>query len=108
MSTLDITQLETIPVNRSELRAQQSALLRKAKGRTVLLVRAPSSGGEEKYVLDKKYFDEILNQLQSIAETLGITMDKRLFHQILSAAETLEEDLKSGKLHSLEEAFAED
>ena len=60
------------------------------------------------YVPDRGYLDEILQQLQSLAETLDITADRRLFHQILAAADTLDEDLKSGKLHSIEEAFAED
>lgn len=60
------------------------------------------------YVPDKGYFDEILQRFQSIEETLDITADRRLFHQILAATDTLDEDLKSGKLHSIEEAFAED
>ena len=35
-------------------------------------------------------------------------MDRRLFQQILTAAETLEGDLRSGKLHSLKAVFGED
>jgi hypothetical protein len=34
-------------------------------------------------------------------------MDRRLFNQILAAEDALEEDLRSGKLHSVEDAFAE-
>jgi hypothetical protein len=47
-------------------------------------------------------------KLESLAETLEIALDRKLFNQILAAADTLEEDLRLGKLHSLEDAFAED
>jgi len=35
-------------------------------------------------------------------------MDRKLFNQILATADSLEEDVRQGKLHSLEEAFPED
>ena len=96
-----------IEVNRSELRQNQSALLRRAQGSSVLLIKA-NDESEEKVVLDKKYFDEIRQQLEAVVETLEITMDGKLFKQILAAADTLDEDLRLGKLHSLEDAFAEE
>ena len=43
--------------------------------------------------------------VRSLAETLEIAADRRLFMQILKAAATLEEDVRVGKLHSFEEAF---
>ena len=63
---------------------------------------------EERVVLDKQYFDEIHKKLENLVETLEIALDRKLFNQILAAADTLEEDLRLGKLHSLEDAFAED
>jgi hypothetical protein len=36
---------------------------------------------------------------------MEIMADRRLFDQIMSASETVERDLKQGKLHSFEEAF---
>ena len=63
---------------------------------------------EEKVVLDKQYFDEIRRKLDAVVETLEIAMDRKLFNQILAAADTLDEDLRLGKLHSLEDAFAEE
>ena len=51
---------------------------------------------------------ELRKKLESVIETLEITMDRKLFNQILATADTLEEDLRLGKLHSLEEAFGED
>ena len=53
-------------------------------------------------------FEEIRRRLESLVETLEIAMDRKLFNQIMAAADTLEEDLRLGKLHSLEDAFAEE
>jgi hypothetical protein len=107
MSATALTKAKMIEVNRSELRQNQSALLRRAQGSSVLLIKA-NDESEEKVVLDKKYFDEIRQQLEAVVETLEITMDGKLFKQILAAADTLDEDLRLGKLHSLEDAFAEE
>jgi len=50
----------------------------------------------------------IRSKLESRFETLEVAMDQKLFNQILAAANTLEKDLRCGKLRSLEDAFAED
>jgi len=107
MAVLALTKPNEIRVKRSELRDKQKEILNKAKGRTVLIVSG-SGAGEEKMVLDKKYFDEVLGKLRSTVETLEIAMDKRLFTQIMKAAQTLDDDLRRGKLHSMDEAFAEE
>ena len=106
MSALALTKAKMIEVNRSELRQNQSALLKRARGREVLLIKA-NDAEDEKVVLDRQYFDQIRRQLESVLETLEIAMDRKLFNQILAAADTLEEDLRSGKLHSLEDVFGE-
>jgi hypothetical protein len=93
-------------VKRSELRQNQSATLRLARGRNVVVISAHHEE-DEKLLLDKKYFDELLQRLRSVVETLEITSDQKFFKQILSAAENLEENAQRGKLHSFEEAFGE-
>jgi hypothetical protein len=98
--------LEEIEVNRSQLRQNQSALLKKARGRTVVVVTARSED-EEKCVVDRKYFEQILERLRTAIETLEITTDPKLFGQILRAGETVNEDMRLGKLRSFEEAFGE-
>ena len=104
MSALTSPRIEK--VNRSKLRQNQKATLQKAKGRTVLLI--PARGQEqERLVLDRKYFEEILGGLRAAVETLEITMDQRLFRQVLAAARTLEGDVRRGKLRSIEEVFGE-
>src|ERR1700674_4443575 len=102
-----LTQAEMLEVNRSDLRQNQSRWLKKARGQRVLLVKS-NDKEDEKIVLDKQYFDELRGKLESVVETLEIAMDRKLFNQILAAADTLDEDLRLGKLHSLEDAFAED
>ena len=100
---------EKIIVKRSELRQNQSRLLGKAKGRTVLVIDGPTEGDEnKKYVLDKAYFDDLLKRYSSLLETLEITVDRTLFNQIMAVAGSLEEDLRRGRLHSFEEAFGEE
>jgi hypothetical protein len=98
---------EPIRVNRSELRQHQSSLLRKAKGDQVLLITAPNRD-DEKYIMDRARFDQVLEELRSFIETLEITMDLRLFNQILASADMLDENLRLGKLHSIDEAFADE
>jgi hypothetical protein len=107
MSATDLAKTEMIEVNRTELRQNQSKLLRRARGTKVLLIKA-NDESEEKVVLDKQYFDQMRQKLEAVVETLEIAMDRKLFDQILAAADTLDEDLRLGKLHSLEDAFAED
>jgi hypothetical protein len=107
MATKLLGKTKVLEVNRTDLRQHQSRWLKKARGQHVLLIKSNDTE-QEKVVLDRRYFEEIRRNLESLVETLEITMDRRLFNQILAAADTLEEDLRLGKLHSLEEAFAED
>jgi hypothetical protein len=104
MAVLSRLEPKTTEVNRSELRQDQSAILKKAVREHVIVVRA-SSRDEEKYIVDKQYFDELLANLRSAIETLEITTDARLFSNLLKAADTIDEDLRLGKLHTFEEAF---
>jgi len=107
MSTQRSIGPERVKVNRSELRRNQSRIFRRAKGRTIIQVTGWSEE-DEKYVVDKRYFDDLLQKLRATVETLEITMDPKLFAQILRAADTIDEHARLGKLHSFEEAFGED
>jgi len=63
---------------------------------------------DEKLLMDKKYFDDIVQKLRAVIETLDIMSDQKLFRQIVGVAATLEEDTRLGRLHSFEEAFGEE
>jgi hypothetical protein len=103
MSFRTLTNPSTLKVGRSELRQNQSSIFDKAKGNTVVIVT--SSGEADKCVLDKEYFEKLVSQLKSAAETLEITCDPKLLSKILAVSKTIDEDIRLGKLHSFEEAF---
>ncbi len=98
---------ETVEVNRSQLRQNQSRVFREARGSKVVAVKGRHPE-DEKYVVDKKYFDELLRRLRAALETLEITADARLFQQILKAGKTVDDDLRRGRLDSFEEAFGQE
>lgn len=95
-----------VPVSRTEFRENQREFLKKAKGSTVLVITGNSE--DEKLVLDKEYFDEIMGRLKASVETLEIAMDKKLLANIMSAASSLSEEVRNGKLLSIDEVFLEE
>ncbi len=107
MSPLALTRPERRKVNRSELRQKQSATLRLARGTQVVVISATHEE-DEKLLLDKKYFEELVQRLRSTIETLEITSNQKLSNQILRSIENLEENTRLGKLHSFAEAFGEE
>lgn len=107
MSAMALTRPERKIVNRTELRQKQSATLRMARGNQVVLISATHEE-DEKLLMDKKYFDDIVEKLRAVVETLDIMSDQKLFKQIVGVAATLEEDTRLGRLHSFEEAFGEE
>jgi hypothetical protein len=81
-------------------RKHQNKLLKNVKGRTVLVLRVPGEGDEDKDGSDEAYFQGLLKRNSARSKTLEITLDRKLFNQILAAADTLEKDVRSGKLHT--------
>jgi hypothetical protein len=107
MATRTLKQPRAVRVNRSDLRQKQRETLNQAKQNTVVVISA-ADAEDEKLLVDKKYFDELVQRMHSLVETLEIMADQKLFAQILSAAPSLREDAKRGKLHSFEEVFKND
>ena len=97
---------KVVRVNRTEFRQNQREILNKAKGSTVVAITGDNEG--EKFVLDKKYYDEIVKRLKASVETLEIAMDKKMLANIMSAASTLSDDVREGKLLSMDEVFSEE
>jgi hypothetical protein len=93
-----------LKVHRSELRQNQSQIFRRATGRNIVQVCGRGTA-DEKYLVDKAYFDGAIEELKSAIETLQVMADQRLFQQVLRAGATLDDDIRLGRLHSLEEAF---
>ena len=107
MATKTLIRPRAVRVNRSDLRQKQRETLNQAKQNTVVVISA-TDPQDEKLLVDKKYFDELVQRMHSLVETLEIMADQKLFAQILSVAPTLREDAKRGKLHSFEEVFGND
>ncbi len=107
MKTLRLAGPDRIRVNRSQLRQNQSKLFRQARGRRIIEVTGWDEE-EEKYVVDKRYFDNLLKKLRAAVETLEITADPKMFAQLLRAAETIDGNARLGRLHSFTEAFGEE
>jgi hypothetical protein len=70
----------------------------------VICARDPE---DEKLLVDKKYFAELVRRMHSLAETIEIMADQKLFAKILGAASTLRQDAKRGKLYSFEKVLNE-
>ena len=87
-------------VTRSQLRQNQRTVLKKAVGKHIVVVSAQRSE-DEKYIVDKRYFDAIIRQHRSAIETLKIAADPELFNSLLEVAATIDDDLRSGRLESL-------
>jgi hypothetical protein len=107
MTALALTRLKTVRINRTELRDNLRAKLDQAQDCTIIEISAPNDE-DERVLLDKKYFDKIMQQLRAVIETLDIMSDQKLFKQIVGVAQTLEEDTRLGRLHSFDEAFGEE
>ena len=106
MSPLALLKPTEHRVNRSKLRQAQSSVLKRASGHTVIVVE--NRGADDtKCILDKNYFDALLEQLNMAFETLEITTDVNLFNRLLKTAGTLEEDTRLGKLYSVKDVFGE-
>ncbi len=97
----------TVKINRSQFRQKQSAVLKRARGRTVVVVTSRGEGGQ-KCVLDREYFEEIMEKFRNAMETLEIMSDTKLFTRLLRTARTLDDDVRLGRLRSLEEAFGQE
>jgi hypothetical protein len=95
-----------VSVKQSDFAAGQRTALRKAKGRTVIVLTAPTEE-DAKCVLDKGYFEAMLREMRSLEETLEIMTDKKLYQRLLRSSKTLKQDARAGRLHSMEEALRE-
>jgi hypothetical protein len=70
---------------------------RKTKGRAVTLVENRQS--EPKYFIDKAFFDSIIKENESIKATFEILADHELTSHLMKLAETIDGDVRSGKIH---------
>ena len=63
---------------------------------------------ESKYLVDKEWLDAVMREREAILATLEILADRELTARLLKLAETIDEDVQAGRLHTMEEVFEED
>jgi hypothetical protein len=87
-----------------QLRRRLRERLREVKNNRVLLVQ--NRRQKEKYVVDKAWLDKLMAERESVLATLEILSDTALTNRLLALAKTFDGDVESGRLYSMEDAFA--
>jgi hypothetical protein len=106
MQTQALLKPHRVSVKQSDFAPSERTTLRKAKGRTVVVLTAQAEE-DAKCVLDKGYFEEMLREMRSLEETLEIMADKKLYQRLMRSSKTLKQDARAGRLHSMEEVLRE-
>jgi len=93
-------------VSATEFRDHTKDYLKKAKGDNVVLVENRRQG--PKYIVDKDWLDNLMRDLRSTMATLEILADRDLTERLLKVSKTLGEDLRAGRLYTMEEVFGDE
>ena len=65
------------------------------------------AGLDPKYFVDKDWLDAVIREMESIRATNEILADRELTAHLLQLADTIDDDVRSGKMHlnSMEDMF---
>ena len=92
-------------VSATSLCGRLKSYMKAAKGGKVVLIK--NSRQESKYLVDKEWLDAVMRERESILATLEILADRDLTARLLKLAETIDEDVSHGRLHTMEEVFGQ-
>jgi len=92
-------------VSATSLRGRLKTYMKAAKGGKVVLIE--NRRQESKYLVDKEWLDTVMRERESILATLEVLADRELTSRLLKLAETIDEDVSGGRLHTMEEVFGE-
>ncbi len=90
-------------VSATDFRDSLRECLRAARGEAVVLVE--NRRHEAKYLVDKNWLDELIRQQQTILATLEVLADRELTERLLKTAETVDADVRAGRLKTMAEVF---
>jgi PHD/YefM family antitoxin component YafN of YafNO toxin-antitoxin module len=90
-------------VSASEFRDHFRDYAEKARGDKVVLVE--NRRREPKYLVDKIWFDALMRERESVLATLEILADRNLTNRLLRLAQTIDADVRAGRLHTIEDVF---
>jgi hypothetical protein len=92
-------------VSATSLRGRLKTYMKAAKGGKVVLIE--NRRQDAKYLVDRAWLDALISERESILATLEILADRELTDRLVKLAESIDEDVRAGRLHSMEEVFGE-
>jgi len=90
-------------ISATKLRAHFRRYAKEATHKKVILIR--NRRQEAKYLMDKEWFDKIIREHECVLATLEVLADPELTHRLLNLGKTINNDVRRGRLHSMEEVF---
>jgi len=103
---MEATKVVTVKkVSATTLRGGLKGHMKQARGGKVLLIE--NRRQDSKYLVDKDWLDALMRERESILATLEILADRELTTRLLKLAETVDEDVRAGRLHTIETLFGE-
>jgi hypothetical protein len=90
-------------VSATTLRSGLKGYMKQASGGKVVLIE--NRRQESKYLVDKEWLDTLMRERESILATLEVLADRELTNRLLKLAETIDGDVRAGRLHTMEEVF---
>jgi hypothetical protein len=92
-------------VSVTTLRGRLKGYMKQARGSNVVLIN--NRRQKSKYLVDKDWLDTMMRERESFIATLQVLADRELTNRLLKLAETVDEDVRVGRLHTMEEVFGE-
>jgi len=99
------TSLAIKKVSATDLRDKLKTCLKEAKANRVVLVENRRQA--PKYLVDKEFLDSLVKERESILATLEILADRELTDRLLRLSRTIDTDIASGRLLTMEDVFGE-
>jgi hypothetical protein len=90
-------------VTATDFREKLKDCLREARGNNVLLVENRRQC--PKYLVDKEFLDSLVNERESILATLEMLADRQLTDRLLKLSETIDSDVRAGRLLKMANVF---
>ena len=90
-------------VSATKLRDRFRQYTKQAKRKKVILIH--NRRQESKYLVDKEWLDKMIREHESLLATLEVLSDPELTKRLLKLGQTIDGDVRAGRLHSMEEVF---
>ncbi|MHB8755642.1 MAG: hypothetical protein ACYC92_11900 [Candidatus Acidiferrales bacterium] len=90
-------------VSATDFREHLAHYLNMTKSNAAVLIEIRGRGS--KYVVDKDWLDNLVKEQESILATIDILLDPELTTRLLKTAQTVDDDLRAGRLRTMSEVF---